>query len=506
MSRLTIVEGNTNDKDNVRAIMVKGEKGDKGDNGEISYEDVVDNLTSTETQKPLSANQGKQLKGLIDALDTQVNNSNYYDEITYTKERYYNTDCYIVNIPKYDNDSNLINVYVDSDNTKSPNEYAVANHTTLTINAGLTYQNSGGTWEQFIVIGDGELLNDKPNDIVLEDYNRYIGFKADRSIVEYQANITTAQEMLDDGVENAYLVFYKYMNNGVLEEHTDADNWTVKSPRMDIGVKTNGDIVLLACDGRTDNNEGLDNEQALGILLSKGCVNAWRTDGGGSTSLNIRESKINRNIDDNGTTDRNIHITLNVKKEIVNNELAKIYSKVSELKELLNKQLRLDLQANLDDKLDKTKINSIYASINNNSKNTLASDNVFQDAKMATRYRHGNGITSLFDNDNNTIGFVINNKTLTRLVFIGQLRSEVSGEKSLAILNADTDAEIWVQTIKVDVEGTTYKQILCDTVLNHSSDEPLNIKFAIRSNHAGDKYLRLTAFAETLGYAESDSL
>lgn len=71
MSRLTIVEGNTNDKDNVRAIMVKGEKGDKGDNGEISYEDVVDNLTSTETQKPLSAKQGKVLNEKF---------GNYYDK------------------------------------------------------------------------------------------------------------------------------------------------------------------------------------------------------------------------------------------------------------------------------------------------------------------------------------------------------------------------------------------------------------------------------------------
>lgn len=58
MSKMIIVDGNSNDKDNVRAYMVKGEK---GDNGEITYSDVVDNLTSTETQKPLSANQGKVL-------------------------------------------------------------------------------------------------------------------------------------------------------------------------------------------------------------------------------------------------------------------------------------------------------------------------------------------------------------------------------------------------------------------------------------------------------------
>ena len=78
MSRLVIVEGNSNDKDNVRAIMVKGEKGDKGDNGEITYSDVIDNLTSSETQKPLSANQGKILKGLIDDVTDDGNKKIYY--------------------------------------------------------------------------------------------------------------------------------------------------------------------------------------------------------------------------------------------------------------------------------------------------------------------------------------------------------------------------------------------------------------------------------------------
>lgn len=72
MNKITIIEGNTSDKDNVRNYFVKGEKGEKGDNGEITYSDVVDNLTSTETQKPLSANQGRLLKGLIDNQDLDI--------------------------------------------------------------------------------------------------------------------------------------------------------------------------------------------------------------------------------------------------------------------------------------------------------------------------------------------------------------------------------------------------------------------------------------------------
>ena len=62
MSKITIVEGNSNHKDNVRVIMVKGEKGDMGD---LNHNDIIDNLNSTATNKVLSANQGNTLKDLI---------------------------------------------------------------------------------------------------------------------------------------------------------------------------------------------------------------------------------------------------------------------------------------------------------------------------------------------------------------------------------------------------------------------------------------------------------
>ena len=53
MSKITIIEGNSNDKDQVRNFMVKGEKGDKGDKGEdaisplvsVSKEDGVTTIT-----------------------------------------------------------------------------------------------------------------------------------------------------------------------------------------------------------------------------------------------------------------------------------------------------------------------------------------------------------------------------------------------------------------------------------------------------------------------------
>jgi predicted MPP superfamily phosphohydrolase len=63
MSKITIIEGNSNDKDNVRVIMVKGEKGEQGD---LNHSHIVDNLNSTDNTKVLSAKQGKVLKDLVD--------------------------------------------------------------------------------------------------------------------------------------------------------------------------------------------------------------------------------------------------------------------------------------------------------------------------------------------------------------------------------------------------------------------------------------------------------
>ena len=107
MSRkISIVEGNTNSKDNVRVLMVKGEKGEKGfsptltvikkngvatititdekstksiqiSDGELSKEMVIDNLTSAIMDQPLSANQGKVLKTLLDA---KANSSDVYSK------------------------------------------------------------------------------------------------------------------------------------------------------------------------------------------------------------------------------------------------------------------------------------------------------------------------------------------------------------------------------------------------------------------------------------------
>lgn len=433
----------------------------------------------------------------ISSLDTQINTSNFYD-LNYIKGRQYSTDYYIVIIPKNDIDNNPINVYTDIENI-TPLEYAQKHHTTLTINAGLTYQNASDEWKQGIVISNGEIINPAPSDITYRDDNVYIGFTEDRRILEFQANSITAQEMLNQGVKNAYLVFYRYMNNGELEEHTDVPNWTVESPRMDIGITANGDIVILACDGRTENNIGLTNEQALTIMQEYNCIRAWRGDGGGSTSLNLKGAKINRNIDDNGTTDRKITCTLNIKKTIVNEELADVYNKIGQEKQLLNKQLRNDLNRRIND--IQYQEGKCYLRINDNSRNNL-SGTTYENIILDGRYRHGEEITVCKDENNNIIGFTLNKSGMFRVVVVGTFESQSAGQKTIKITKGDTDETEWLTTISVEETGTgVYRQIVCDTVVNHNNETPMPIKLW-KKGQVGDRWLRITAYCEDLGSAE----
>lgn len=459
--------------------------------------DIIDNLESEDTQKALSAKQGKVLN---DNFENSLE-SNYYDEITYAQIRRYNTDCYVAIIPKFDNKGSLIEVYVDKDDNKSPNQYADANETTITTNAGLTYQNSSNVWKQGIVIGNGVVLNQAPSDITYQNYNTYIGFDEQRNILEYQANITTPESMLNDGVKNAYLVFYRYMNNGVLEEHLDAGNWAVESPRMDIGIKSNGDLVILACDGRTANNKGLLNTEALTIMQEYNCVRAWRCDGGGSTSLNLKGNKINRNIDDNATTDRKITVTLNVKKEIVNQENAKTYNEINKQKQLLNKQIRTDLLEIFNNYEHKR--SRMYYVVNDNTRNNIVTANTYQLAKFNGKYRHGDDILPFRDENNNVVGFTLQKSGLCRIVVVANFESQGSGDKVIKITKGDNDETEWFQDIQISENSTIYKQMICETIINNRADSPLPIKIWIRSSHAGDRFIRMTAYAETLGVAES---
>lgn len=118
------IEENGLDKNsNVKCFMVKGEKGEQGD---LNKSHIVNDLISTDTNKVLSAKQGKVLKDLVDAnkddTDTQIkvlddNLSAEIEETNTNLEKNYATKATIQSLAS----GSPKGVYANSDSIKTAN-------------------------------------------------------------------------------------------------------------------------------------------------------------------------------------------------------------------------------------------------------------------------------------------------------------------------------------------------------------------------------------------------
>lgn len=285
--------------------------------------------------------------GLYATVVDDFGGNNYYDEITISTGRQYATDYYLATIPLNDSEGNLIAPYVNDEtdtHTRGTLQYAQDEFTTISLNAGLGRQNSHGTWIQGAVIANGVITRHDENDIPAPDEYSYIGIKADRSLVNFSGT-TQPETMLDAGVVNAFMTFGQVITDGVLTiNEARQGDWS--SPLVFLGTKADGTMLIMATDGRTVHDKGISATQGASMMLSFGCTNAWNLDGGGSSSLVYKGSKQNRNIDENGTKDRGIWVTLNFKKPTIDKELAKVNSYIGKERQLLNKQIRDDAGVN----------------------------------------------------------------------------------------------------------------------------------------------------------------
>lgn len=298
--------------------------------------------------------------------------NNYYDEVTVTDDRVNHTNIYFATIPKEDRHGQPITPYIVQNgkariynpNTKqfafkpapsgeqlTPTEYARKYHTTLTVNGSSSININNIAYPEGNIIGDGKILNTftPPEDANIPSNFGYIGFKQDRSIQEYPFN-TTAQQMLDDGVVNSWVYYWPLIKDGkVVDDSTFVGNEgrvkvTANDPRIGLGIKADGTLIIAACDGRSLNQKGLTSSEFAQEMLKHGCVNAWHLDGGGSTSLTYKGLKLNRNIDDNGAADRAIPFTFNIKKTGADTGIADAFSQAGAAKQDAVRQLAPEIE------------------------------------------------------------------------------------------------------------------------------------------------------------------
>lgn len=260
----------------------------------------------------------------------QINKTgdNYYGDISYSIDRdhRYHTTCYTITIPKKDYFGEMIMPEMNyHPEWISPNAWARQYHSTVTLNGDASIRiGPGETYMNGNIISGGKIIHEADSLKKYPDRMKSLAIMGDRSIREYQAG-TSAQQMLKDGAQVAFTVYYPLVKNGQKTGYANTDNDTTDNlraggrvtdhyPALGIGEKSDGTWIVIGCDGRSIDEDGLMADELAQKFVEAGCVNAWRMDGGGSESLNYRGAKLNRNYDDNGFTDRKLQWTFDIRK------------------------------------------------------------------------------------------------------------------------------------------------------------------------------------------------
>lgn len=260
----------------------------------------------------------------------QINKTgdNYYGDISYSIDRdhRYHTTCYTITIPKQDYFGEMIMPEMNyHPEWISPNAWARQYHSTVTLNGDASIRiGPGETYMNGNVISGGKIIHQADASKKYPDRMKSLAIMSDRSIREYQAG-TSADQMLKDGAQVAFTVYYPLVKNGqksgfANSDNADTDNLraggrvTEHYPALGIGEKSDGTWIIIGCDGRSIDENGLIADELAQKFIEAGCVNAWRMDGGGSESINYRGAKLNRNYDDNGFTDRKLQFTFDIRK------------------------------------------------------------------------------------------------------------------------------------------------------------------------------------------------
>lgn len=312
------------------------------DNLEIDESMIADGSITTEK---LASELAQEIENKADNDDT-----GFYDEVTAEKSRMSNTDVYLAKVPLLDSNGEQIDIFLAHDTGFNTLEHSWRDHTTISVNGTCTIQTPPGSTSYLngITICNGVIENRRSYEDQVPDNIIYVGIKKDRSIVEYKMNSNiTPEQMLEDGCWNVFNSYCKIVDNGTIVDFSRGDiswNGSVQdglklAPRMIMGVKPNKDVIFFACDGRTDIDAGLGLIEVGQYLLDEGYTNVYNLDGGGSTSLVFKGSKLNRNIDDGGTSVRGNSYTINVKKGSKNEAVLDAYADVGFIRQLTTEQL-----------------------------------------------------------------------------------------------------------------------------------------------------------------------
>lgn len=154
---------------------------------------------------------------------------------------------------------------------------------------------------------------------------------------------------------------------------------TSANPRTAIGRKADGSIILVVNDGRVNDSvsKGTYGDELAAIMKHAGCVEAYNLDGGGSSTMVIREDGVLKtvNVPSDGSARRDSNALLVVtQKPDVELKVSDVSTKTMTIDVTLN-----DAKRHVFDKL--------YASLNTTEVEVIDGKAVFKDLKTNTSYK-----------------------------------------------------------------------------------------------------------------------
>ena len=284
---------------------------------------------------------------ILNNVQEQIDAMNvYYPDII--TEKFYDSSSacyyYVTTVPsKYplrlglangyqsENQNTCIGSGTNPANTESTIDFSHRKNATIAVNCGI--YNTSTKFPVGAVIKDYRLLYDES---VTDPKYQYLAIMSNGDIKTFPHN-TGSQAMLAAGVMDACLIFGTLIENGISVPQSDER----KDPRQSIGIKYNGDIMFITCDGRSRESSGMTYSDLVRLHAQYGSRNAYILDGGGSTSTVLRGIKQNENID-YFTDDRKVNNFLFVAKPTTispvnesNNDLGNVKQEL--LSDIINK-------------------------------------------------------------------------------------------------------------------------------------------------------------------------
>lgn len=119
---------------------------------------------------------------------------------------------------------------------------------------------------------------------------------ADGSMKVVDPSTVTAQELVNQGVWQAFSFSPGLVSEGKVSVSTDAEvgRAMASNPRTAIGLIDNNHYLFVVSDGRTQESEGLSLYQLAQFMKSLGAKTAYNLDGGGSSTMVFQGSLINK--------------------------------------------------------------------------------------------------------------------------------------------------------------------------------------------------------------------